>query len=96
MSDNPYQDVSRYPGGGIGNDGGHLESKNTVLALGAAVGLVLGLTAAHLFNRAAEENGQTTVSRSLKTSDIFRIALAAIALIRQISSLGAGSQHSKN
>ena len=57
--------------------------------IGAVVGLVMGLTAAHMYSRAAEENGEDGLPARIETGDAFKIGLAAVALIRQISALGA-------
>jgi hypothetical protein len=63
--------------------------KTVTYALGAVLGLVMGLAAAHLYTRAAEENGEAGVPARIETGDAFKIGLAALALIRQISALGA-------
>ena len=71
------------------NDNSEGSWKTITYALGAAVGLVMGLAAAHLYTRAAEENGEAGVPARIDTGDAFKIGLAAVALIRQISALGA-------
>lgn len=63
--------------------------KNITYLAGAALGLVIGLTAAHMYARAAEEHGQAGLPAKIDTGEAFRIGLAAVALIRQISALGA-------
>ena len=57
--------------------------------VGAALGLVTGLVAAHMYTRAAEENGEAGMPVRLETGDAFKIGLAALTLVRQISALGA-------
>jgi hypothetical protein len=49
----------------------------------------MGLTAAHMYSRAAEENGEEGLPARIETGEAFKIGLAAVALIRQISALGA-------
>ena len=63
--------------------------KTVTYLAGAALGLVMGLAAAHLYTRAAEENGEAGVPARIETGDAFKIGLALLALIRQISALGA-------
>ena len=63
--------------------------KSITYLIGAALGLVMGLTAAHLYTRAAEENGEAGLPARIETGDAFKIGLAAVTLIRQISALGA-------
>ena len=63
--------------------------KNITYLTGAALGLIVGLTAAHMYTRAAEEHGQAGLPAQIDTGEAFRIGLAAVALVRQISALGA-------
>lgn len=64
--------------------------KMTTYLAGAALGLLAGLTAAHMYARAAEENNAVApVPAKIETADAFRLGLALIALVRQISELGA-------
>jgi hypothetical protein len=63
--------------------------KNITYVTGAALGLVTGLAAAHLYTRAAEENSTDGKPGKIESGDAFKIGLATVTLIRQISSLGA-------
>lgn len=63
--------------------------KTVTYLTGATIGLVVGLAAAHFYTRAAEENGEAGVPARIETGDAFKIGLAAVALVRQISALGA-------
>jgi hypothetical protein len=63
--------------------------KNITYVAGAALGLVTGVAAAHLYTKAAEENGTDGKPGKIDTGDAFKIGLAAVTLVRQVSSLGA-------
>jgi hypothetical protein len=63
--------------------------KTITYVTGAALGLVMGLAAAHLYARTAEENGEAGSPVRIETGDALKIGLAAVALVRQVSSLGA-------
>jgi hypothetical protein len=63
--------------------------KNITYLTGAALGLVVGLAAAHMYTRAAEESGEAGLPARIDTGEAFRIGMAAIALVRQVSALGA-------
>ncbi len=65
------------------------DSRKTITYIaGAAVGLVVGLAAAHMYSRTAEENyGEVTAPRSIETGDAFKIGMSLVALVRQISDL---------
>ncbi len=63
--------------------------KPVVYLAGGALGLVTGLVAAHLYARTAEENRLTDgVKNQIEAGDAFRLGLATLALVRQISDLG--------
>ena len=63
--------------------------KNITYLAGAAAGLAVGLAAAHLYARAAEENGTDGKPGKIEPADAFKIGLATVTLVRQISALGA-------
>ncbi|MFN7208912.1 MAG: hypothetical protein ACK4P1_00785 [Aggregatilineales bacterium] len=62
--------------------------KTPIYLLGAALGALLGFLSAHLYARSAEENNKGQPPKPISTADLFRLSLAAIALLRQISDLG--------
>ncbi len=62
--------------------------KPTVYLAGGALGLLTGLAAAHLYARTAEENRLSDgVPNRIEAGDAFRLGLATLALVRQISDL---------
>ncbi len=62
--------------------------KPIVYLAGGAVGLVTGLVAAHLYTRTAEENRLADgVPERIEPGEAFRLGLATLALVRQISDL---------
>jgi len=65
--------------------------KVTAYLAGGAVGLVTGLAAAHLYARTAEENNHEgdDITTKFEPADMFRIGLALVALVRQVSDLAA-------
>lgn len=64
--------------------------KTTAYLAGGALGLLTGLAAAHLYARAAEGNNAVgAVPAKIETADAFKLGLAVVALVRQISELGA-------
>ncbi len=70
------------------NDEQHGTWKTVTYLTGAAVGLVMGLAAAHMYARTAEENGEAGTPVRIETGDALKIGMAAMALVRQVSSLG--------
>jgi len=58
------------------------------LIFGGAAGLLVGLLAARLYIRAAEENQKLNPGR-IGTMDALRLAVALLAIVRQITDLGA-------
>jgi hypothetical protein len=64
--------------------------KTRTYATGASVGLVLGMLAAYLFARAAEEEADRNGGKPEKigTMQLISIGLATLTLIRQIAELG--------
>jgi len=67
--------------------------KTRMYLLGGVAGLGLGVLAAYLYARASEEHGAVEPNR-LKTMDALKLAVAVLAIVRQITDLGAGD--SKN
>jgi len=63
--------------------------KSITYVTGAALGLVMGIAAAHLYSQAAEENNTDGKPGKIDAGDAFKIGLAAVTLVRQISALGA-------
>jgi len=65
--------------------------KPKTYAIGGVTGLFLGLLSAYLFARASEEseNGPQKV----KTLDIMRLSVALLALVRQVTALGASGKN---
>lgn len=61
--------------------------KRQAYLIGAFAGVVLGLLAAYLFVRAANEGDSENPGR-IKTGDAMRLTLAVLGLIRQIAELG--------
>ncbi|MBO9308185.1 MAG: hypothetical protein J7551_00195 [Chloroflexi bacterium] len=64
--------------------------KTSAYLLGSLLGALFGFLSAHFYARSAEENNSGQPPKSISTADLFRLSLAAIALLRQISDLGAG------
>ena len=54
------------------------------------LGLTIGLVAAYLYVRVSDENGSESPTK-IKTMDMMGLAVALLALIRQITDLGAKS-----
>ncbi len=59
--------------------------------IGAILGLLLGLLSAYLYIRASEEHRGNNSAQKVKTSDAMKLALAILALVRQIAELGGKS-----
>jgi hypothetical protein len=62
--------------------------KTPVYILGGALGLVAGLISAYLYARTADESNAGAPPGRIRTGEAFRISLAALSLLRQISELG--------
>jgi hypothetical protein len=63
-------------------------AKSPVYLVGSIVGLIIGLVGAHLYLRAAEESNTDTRPR-FETGDILRFGVTALAVMRQITEVGA-------
>ncbi len=72
------------------------ENKAQTYALGAMVGALLGMVAAYLYARAAEEErlGGGDV-RPLQVGQIITIGLAVLGIVRQITEMGRPSAGKK-
>ncbi len=66
--------------------------KTATLLAGGALGLVTGLAAAFLYVRTAEENNTEGAPVKIETADAFKLGLATVALVRQISDLAVRPQ----
>lgn len=64
--------------------------KAQVYAIGAAAGIVFGMLASYLFTRAASEemDREDWSPEPVPTGQIIALALAALAMMRQIAELG--------
>ncbi len=58
--------------------------------LGGAIGLAIGLLAAHLYVRGAEESSQERPM--LTAGDMLRIGLDVLSLVRRISEMASGGR----
>ncbi len=63
--------------------------KTRIYMVGGITGLVLGFLAAYLYARASEEHGAIE-PRGIKTMDALKLAVALLAIVRQVTDLGAG------
>lgn len=62
--------------------------KTKTYLMSGMLGLTIGLIAAYLYVRVSDENGSETPGQ-IKTMDLIGLAVALLALIRQITDLGA-------
>lgn len=60
---------------------------------GSVIGLMVGIIAAYLYTRAAEENllGDGEEHRTIGASDMVKISLTILGLVRQITDMGSSS-----
>lgn len=61
---------------------------------GSMIGLMVGIAAAYLYTRAAEENQLTDGIEDVApigASDMVKVSLSILALVRQITELGGNS-----
>jgi hypothetical protein len=64
--------------------------KTIIYIAGGLAGLLTGLASAHLYKRTAEANQLTSGSPArIEVGDAFKIGLATLALIRQITDLAS-------
>lgn len=83
MATNPSPPQAAVPGAASQN------WKVRTYLIGAVVGLMLGLLAAYLFARAAEENNHSATPQKVGTGDMMKLTLSVLNLIRQVADLGA-------
>ena len=67
---------------------GGMNWKTKSYLIGAIGGLLLGLVSAYLYARATEENMKSDHPDKVKTTDLMKLTLALLALVRQIAELG--------
>jgi hypothetical protein len=64
--------------------------KTMAYLLGGLVGLLTGLVSAHLYKRTAEANRLASgAPPRIEVGDAFKLSLAALALVRQITDLAS-------
>jgi hypothetical protein len=66
--------------------------KSQAYIKGVAAGALLGLVAAYMYSRAAEEDAQRNggAPNSVSTGEVIGLGLAALAMVRQIAEMGKG------
>jgi len=69
------------------------EWKSLAYVVGLIGGLVIGLLSAHLYTQAVEEN-QDGERPKVGVGEVFMLGTAALALIRQVTDLGARNSSS--
>lgn len=62
--------------------------RTRTLMIGGAIGTVLGILAAYLYVRAAEE-AHSSQAPEMPTKDAVRVGLSLLTIVRQIAELGA-------
>jgi hypothetical protein len=62
--------------------------RKRVMVIGGLIGSLLGVAAAYLFIRAAEESGEGSPER-VATGDAVKVGVSVMSLVRQIAELGA-------
>jgi hypothetical protein len=68
--------------------------KTLAYLAGGLVGLLAGLASAHLYRRSAEANELTSGAPArIEVGDAFKLGLALLALIRQITDLASGKSN---
>ena len=83
MTTNPSPPQAAAPGAAGQN------WKTQTYLIGAVVGLLLGLLAAYLFARASEENNNSATPQKVRTSDMMKLTLSVLNLVRQVADIGA-------
>ncbi len=68
--------------------------KTMAYLAGGLVGLLAGLASAHLYKRSAEANQLPSGAPArIEVSDAFKLGLALLAIIRQITDLASGKSN---
>jgi hypothetical protein len=60
-------------------------------SIGAGAGLLVGLLSAYLYARSSQEHGKIQPEQ-ISTMDALKLAVALLAIVRQITDLGAGKK----
>lgn len=60
---------------------------------GSVIGLLVGIAAAYLYTRAAEENAHHGQVTAVGAGDIVKVSLSILGLVRQITELGSSSKN---
>jgi hypothetical protein len=64
--------------------------------VGAAAGLLFGLIAAYMYNRATVDYGPMPDGRNrVQTGDVLGLGLALLAVVRQVAEMGRGPEPKK-
>lgn len=56
---------------------------------GSLIGLVIGFLAAYFYAKAADENNN---DRGISSSDVVKLGLAVLGIVRQVTELGTGKK----
>ncbi|MCB9438051.1 MAG: hypothetical protein H6673_13825 [Anaerolineales bacterium] len=65
--------------------------KSQTYLRGAIIGLVVGLIAANLYARAAEEANDAKIP-ALRANDVVKLGLSILGIVRQITELGGSNK----
>ena len=72
------------------------EDKTQLYITGALLGLLVGLLSAHLYGRAVEENTHSgTAATDLSSSDLVKLGLLLLGIVRQITEFGSTTARSQ-
>ena len=62
--------------------------RTRTLLAGGVLGSLLGVLAAYMFVRAADESSEDGEPKQLQTGDVFKLGATLLAIVRQIADLG--------